>query len=69
MVRQRPKMKPLLKFLKSYGAPIDDLLKFWCLVIRLILEYGVVIWNHCLTQERTNSKTSTRLICPNQYYD
>lgn len=37
-------MKPLLKILKSYGAPTDDLLEFYCLVIRLILEYGVAIW-------------------------
>lgn len=58
-------MKPLLKILKSYGAPTDDLLEFYCLVIRLILEYGVAIWNH----GTTNSKTSTRLICPNQNYD
>ena len=63
MARQRPKMKPLIKLLKSYGAPTDDLLEFYCLVIRLILEYGVAIWNHGLTQEEKNSKTSTRLIC------
>ena len=64
----------LLKILKSYGAPMDDLLAFYCSVIRPILEYGAEIWNGGLTQEQKKSierikKRVLRIIYPNLDYD
>ena len=64
----------LLKILKSYGAPMDDLLAFYCSVIRPILEYGAEIWNGGLTQEQKKSieriqKRVLRIIYPNLHYD
>jgi hypothetical protein len=47
----------LLKILKSYMVPpcMDDLLAFYCSVIRPIIEYGAEIWNGGLTQEQKKS--------------
>jgi hypothetical protein len=65
----------LLNILKSYGAPMDDLLAFYCSVIRRpILEYGSEIWNGGLTQEQKKSieriqKRVLRIIYPNLDYD
>ena len=39
-----------LKILRNYGAPISDLLIFYCTVIRSVLEYGAQIWSGGLTQ-------------------
>ena len=39
-----------MKILKSYGAPKNDLLAFYCTVIRSVLEYGAQIWSGGLTQ-------------------
>ena len=66
----------LLKILKSFGTPMDDLLAFYCSVIRPILEYGAEIWNGGLTQEQEKSieferiqKRVLRIIYPNLNYD
>ena len=45
----------LLRIYKSYGAPTNDLLAFYCSVIRPIVEYGAEIWNGGLTQEQKKS--------------
>ena len=53
---------------------MDDLLAFYCSVIRPILEYGAEIWNGSLTQEQKKSieriqKRVLRIIYPNLDYD
>ena len=53
---------------------MDDLLAFYCLVIRPILEYGAEIWNGSLTQEQKKTikrikKRVLRIIYPNLDYD
>ena len=53
---------------------MDDLLAFYCSVIRPILEYGAEIWNGGLTQEQKKSieriqKRVLRIIYPNLDYD
>ena len=53
--RKAAKRVYLLKIVKSYGAPTDDLLAFYFSVIRPILECGVEIWNGGLTQEQKKS--------------
>ena len=53
---------------------MDDLLAFYCSVIRPILEYGAEIWNGGLTQEQKKNieriqKRVLRIIYPNLDYD
>jgi hypothetical protein len=74
ITKKAAKRMYLLKILKSYGAPMDDLLAFYCSVIRPILEYGAEIWNGSLNQEQKKSieqiqKRVLRIIYPNLDYD
>ncbi len=50
---------------------MDDLLAFYCSVIRPILGYGAEIWNGGLTQEQKKSieRIQKRIIYPNLDYD
>ncbi len=50
IVKKGAKRLCLSKILKSYGAPKNDLLAFYCKVICSILEYGAQIWSGGLTQ-------------------
>jgi hypothetical protein len=73
ITKKAAKRMYLLKILKSYGAPMDDLLAFYCSVIRPILEYGAEIWNGGLTQEQKKSieriqKRVLSIIYPNLDY-
>ena len=74
ITRKAAKRLYLIKILKSYGVPMDDLLAFYFSVIRPILEYGAEIWNGGLTQKQKKSieriqKRVLRIIYPNQDYD
>ena len=74
VTRKAAKRLYFLKMLKSYGAPVDDLLAFYCSVIRPVLEYGAEIWNAGLTQEQRArmeriQKRAVRIIYPKQHYD
>ena len=74
IIKKATKRLYLIKILKSYGAPMDDLLAFYCSVIRPILEYGAEIWNGGLTQEQKKSieriqKRVLKIIYPNLDYD
>jgi hypothetical protein len=42
-----------LKLLKRYGAPTQDLLQFYCSIIRSTLEYGDVLWHGRLTNSQS----------------
>jgi hypothetical protein len=44
----------LLKVLKSYNAPMEDLKAFYTGAIKSVLEYGAQIWNGNLTVEQSN---------------
>ena len=47
-IKKGAKRLYLLNILKSYGAPKNNLLAFYCTVIRSVpdLEYGAQIWSH-----------------------
>ena len=74
ITKKAAKRMYLSKILKSFGAPMDDLLAFYCSVIRPTLEYGAEIWNGGLTQEQKKNieriqKRVLRIIYPNLDYD
>ena len=50
IIKKAVKRLYLLKTLKSYGAPKNDLKTFYCAVIRSTLEYGAQVWQENLTQ-------------------
>ncbi|XP_028416451.1 uncharacterized protein LOC114540530 [Dendronephthya gigantea] len=50
IVKKATKRLHFLKILRRYGAPIEDLLMFYCTVIRSVLEYGMQIWSGGLTK-------------------
>jgi hypothetical protein len=63
-----------LKVLKKYGAPVHDMLQFYCSVIRLSLEYGDVLWHGSLTNAQSADleriqKRALRIICPKMDYN
>jgi hypothetical protein len=69
IVKKGAKRLYLLKILKSYGAPKNDLLAFYCTVIRSVLEYGAQIWSGGLTQMHKKNieriqKRALRIIYP-----
>jgi len=43
-----------LKLLKRAGVPQAQLLHFYAIVIRPILEYAAPVWHHLLTKSQTN---------------
>lgn len=62
-----------LKVLKKYGAPTQDLLQFYCSVIRSTLEYGDVLWHGGLTNSQSENieriqKRAFRTILPDVDY-
>ena len=69
IVKKGGKRLYLLKILKSYGAPKNDLLAFYCTVIRSVLEHGAQIWSGGLTQMHKKNieriqKRALRIIYP-----
>ena len=50
IIKKGAKRLYLLKILRSYGASKEDLLAFYCSVIRSVLEYGSQVWSGGLTQ-------------------
>ena len=69
IVKKARKRLYFLKVLKKYGAPIQDLLQFYCSVIRSTLEYGDVLWHGGLTNAQSNQieriqKRAFRIILP-----
>ena len=69
IVKKARKRLYFLKVLKKYGAPIRDLLQFYCSVIRSTLEYGDVLWHGGLTNAQSNQieriqKRAFRIILP-----
>ena len=74
LTKRAAKRLYFLKNLKSYGAPANDLLGFYCSVIRPVLEYGAEIWNGGSTQEQRErieriQERTFRIIYPKQHYD
>ena len=60
--------------LKKYGAPVKDLLKFYCSVIRSVLEYGDILWHGGLTLSQSQDieriqKRALRIITPDLSYE
>ena len=69
IVKEARKRLYFLKVLKKYGAPTQDLLQFYCSVIRSTLEYGDVLWHGGLTNAQSNQieriqKRAFRIILP-----
>jgi hypothetical protein len=64
IIKKARKRLYFLKVLKKYGAPVKDLLKFYCSVIRLVLEYGDILWHGGLTlsQSRDILKESKNVL-------
>ncbi len=64
IIKKAVKRLYLLKVLKSYNAPVEDLKTFYTGVIRSVLEYGTQIWNGSLTSAeqryREDSKTGVK---------
>jgi hypothetical protein len=54
IIKKAVKRLYLLKVLKSYNAPMEDLKAFYTGVIRSVLEYRAQIWNGNLTFEQSN---------------
>ena len=54
IIKKAVKRLYLLKVLKSYNAPVEDLKTFYTGVIRSVLEYGAQIWNGSLTSVQSN---------------
>ena len=60
--------------LKKYCAPVKDLLKFYCSVIRSVLEYGDILWHGGLTLSQSQDieriqKRALRIITPDLSYE
>ena len=73
IVKKARKRLYLLKVLKKYGAPSQDLLQFYCSVIRSTLEYGDVLWHGGLTKAQSVNieriqKRAFRIILPGVDY-
>jgi len=53
-----------IKLLKRSGLSTDDLLCFYKSVILSVLEYGSVVWHHCLTHAQSDAlqKHAVRII-------
>ena len=74
IIKKAVKRLYLLKVLKSYNAPMEDLKAFYTGVIRSVLEYGAQIWSGNLTVEQSNDigrsqKRALRIILPGMSYD
>ena len=55
IVKKATKCLFLLKVLKSYHSPVNDMKRFYTAVIRPILEYDAQIWNGSLTKDQNNN--------------
>jgi hypothetical protein len=56
IIKKARKRLYFLNVLKKYGAPVKDLLKFYCSVIRSVLEYGDILWHGGLTLSHAKSR-------------
>jgi hypothetical protein len=66
LVKKARKQLYFLKLFKRYGAPTQDLLPFYCSIIRSTPKYGDVLWHGGLTNanfERVQ-KGAFRIILP-----
>ena len=73
IVKKARKRLYFLKVLKRYGAPTQNLLRFYCSVIRSTLEYGDVLWHGGLTIVQSDNieriqKRAFRIILPGVGY-
>ena len=55
IVKKATKRLFLLKVLKRYHSPVNDMKRFYTAVIRSILEYGAQVWNGSLTKDQSNN--------------
>ena len=74
IIKKARKRLYFLKVLKKYGAPVKDLLKFYCSVIRSVLEYGDILWHGGLTLSQSQDieriqKRALRIITPDLSYE
>ena len=73
IIKKAVKRLYLLKVLKSYNAPVEDLKTFYTGVIRSVSEYGAQIWNGSLTSVQSNDiewieKRGLKIIYPGTSY-
>ncbi|KAI8502529.1 hypothetical protein Bbelb_201170 [Branchiostoma belcheri] len=64
----------MLRRLKSFGVPVEDLVTVYCGFIRPILEYCAPVWHHGLTRKQTATlervqKRACRIILGQKYTD
>ena len=74
LVKKAAKRLFLLKVLKSYNAPVQDLKLFYTSVIRSILEYCAQVWHGNLTKDQSRDleriqKRAVRIIFPGLTFD
>ena len=74
IVKNAAKRLHLLKVLKGYNAPREDLKTFYISAIRSILEYGTKIWHGSLTVEQSKDieriqRRGMKIICPEKTYE
>ena len=74
LVKKAAKRLFLLKVLRSYNAPIQDLKLFYTSVIRSILEYCAQVWHGNLTKDQSRDleriqKRAVRIIFPGLTFD
>ncbi|XP_028418283.1 uncharacterized protein LOC114543542 [Dendronephthya gigantea] len=74
IVKKAAKRLYLLKNLKGYNAPRDDLKTIYTSAIRSIVEYGAQIWHGSLTEEQSRDieriqKRAMKIICPEKNYE
>ena len=56
MVKKAYKRLWIIKRLKNRGANMDDLKEIYTKQVRIILEYGVPVWNNGLTKAKLKYK-------------
>ena len=62
----------LLRKILSFGASKDEMVHFWIIFCRSVLEQSCVVWHNLLTQENIDDlerlqKTFTKLILKREY--
>ena len=62
----------LLRELQSFGASAEEMVHFWTLFCRSILEQSCVVWGSSLTQENIENlertqKTSSKMVLKEKY--
>jgi hypothetical protein len=74
IIQKARKRLYFLQVLKKYDAPVKYILKFYCSVIRSVLEYGDILWQGGLTLSQSQDieriqKSDLRIITPDLSYE